>query len=453
MVPLKLSEIAALAGGGLSGPDGAASGLCIDSRKVGPGDLFVAVKGPRFDGHDFIRQALAAGAAGAVASAGWAGSRAGGFATDGIIAVTDTLEALHRFAENYRSRFDVVMIAITGTNGKTTTKEMIAQAAGASFGVLKNQGNLNNQYGLPLSLAGLGPEHQVAVMELGMSGFGEIALLCRLAKPQIGVITNVAEGHTQFLGDIGGVARAKGELLECLPPDGTAVLNADSDILMGQAARTKARVVTFGIERPATVKAESLEQRPGGVSFRIDGMDFELNLAGRHNVYNALAAVAVCDRLGLTRRESSRRLSEMRPVPMRQEILKLKNCILINDAYNANPESMSAALDTLRETAGPGRKVAVLADMLELGEIGPVRHREIGELAGRSAELVVAIGPLAAYINEGAAAAGADSRHFEDNGRAIPYVLSAIRPGDTLLVKGSRGMKLEEIVEAVKEKD
>lgn len=449
MTPLKLSRIAEMCGGRLIGPDAEARGLCLDTRKLEPGDLFVAIKGPRFDGHDFIGAAIKAGAAGAVAGEAWTKSHPNGD-PGSIISVSDTLAALHRFAEEYRSGFDVRMIAITGTNGKTTTKEMIASAAGEKFSVLKNRGNLNNQYGLPLSLAGLEPGHQVAVMEMGMSGFGEIETLCRMAKPEIGVITNVAEGHTQFVGDVEGVARAKSELLECLPTDGAAILNADCGILMEQAYRSRARVITFGIDRQADVKAEGIHIRTEGSSFTVDGQGFELKLSGRHNVYNALATIAACDLLGLPRREASLRLASMEPVPMRQEILKIKGITVINDAYNANPESVRVALENLGEIAGAGRKVAVLADMLELGEIGPARHREAGELAGRTAELVVAIGELAAYINEGASSAGAAAAHFRSNHEAIPYILDAIRPGDTVLVKGSRGMRLEEVVEAIK---
>lgn len=449
MTPLTLSRIAAMAGGRLIGPDAEARGLCLDTRKLVPGDLFVAIKGPRFDGHDFIGKALALGAAGALAEGRW--FEQGGSGLDGrLVLVADTLAALHRFAENYRAGFKVRMVAVTGTNGKTTTKEMIAAAAGESFNVLKNQGNLNNQYGLPLSLAGLGPGHQLAVMELGMSGFGEIALLCRLAGPEIGVITNVSEGHTQFLGDLSGVARAKAELLDCLPPGGAAVINADCDALMEQAGRSRARVTTFGINRQADVKAEDVRARPDGVSFSVDGEEFALKLPGRHNVYNALAAIAACDRLGLPRRVTGRRLADMGAVPMRQEIIRMSDATLINDAYNANPESMRAALENLADIAGAGRRVAVLADMLELGEIGPQRHREAGELAGRAAELVVAIGELAAYINEGARSAGAAAAHFRSNQEAIPFILGSIRPGDTVLVKGSRGMKLEEIVAAIR---
>jgi UDP-N-acetylmuramoyl-tripeptide--D-alanyl-D-alanine ligase len=449
MIPLRLSEVASMAGGRLIGPEAEARGLCLDTRKLEPGDLFVAIKGPRFDGHDFIKAAIKEGAAGAVAGEAWAKLRSNG-ASGSIISVSDTLTALHRFAENYRSSFNVRMMAITGTNGKTTTKEMIYQMASGSFRVLKNQGNLNNQYGLPLSLAGLGPGHQVAVMELGMSGFGEIALLCRLARPEIGVITNVSEGHTQFLGDVRGVARAKAELLDCLPSDGTAIINGDCDVLMEQTGRSRARVTTFGLDRPADVKAENVRTRVDGVSFTVDGEEFELKLSGRHNVYNALASIAACDLLGLPRRETSRRLAEMAAVPMRQEMLRLGEIALINDAYNANPGSMRAALENLADVAGAGRRVAVLADMLELGEIGPQRHREAGELAGRTAELVVAIGELAAYINEGARSAGADSAHFRSNQEAIPFIKKSIRPGDTVLVKGSRGMRLEEVVEAIK---
>lgn len=449
MIGLKLSEIAAMAGGKLVGPEAEATGLGIDSRKVKRNDLFVAIRGPRYDGHDFIEQALSSGAAGAVANDGWA-RLASVSRGSSLIAVPETLAALHRFIEKYRARFDIRMIAITGTNGKTTTKEMVFHMASGSLRVLKNQGNLNNQYGLPLSLADLGPEHQAAVMELGMSSFGEIETLCRMAKPEIGIITNVAEGHTQFLGDLRGVARAKGELLECLSENGTAILNADCQVLMEQAGRSRARVMTFGIERPADVRAESVRVGPEGAWFTVGSVEYRIKLPGRHNVYNALAAIAACDQLGLPRQETSLRLASMEPVPMRQELIKLKDITIINDVYNANPSSMISALESLAQIAGPRRKVAVLADMLELGDIGPQRHREVGELAGRTADLVVAIGPLGAYINEGAASAGARSAHFAENAQAIPFILDSIRPGDTMLIKGSRGMRLEEVVDVIR---
>jgi len=451
MEPMSLSEIAVMASGAFVGIDNTAKGLSIDSRTVKPGDLFVAIKGPRFDGHDFVVQAIAAGAAGAMVRNDWPGRKAEASNMTGWITVPDTLVALHRLAGQYRSQFDIPVVAITGTNGKTTTKEMIAAIAGARFAVLKNEGNLNNQYGLPLSLAALTRQHQLAVLELGMSGFGEIALLVAMARPQIGVITNIGEGHTEFLGDVQGVARAKAELLEALPEDGTAVLNADSPLAMSHRARSKAPLRTFGIDNPADVQTTRLVPSDGGMEFTLDGLDFRINLWGRHNVSNALAAIAAADVLGIDRETARARLGCLRPLKMRQEVVRLKQWMVINDAYNANPESMKAALEALGRIGGHGRKVAILADMLELGGIGPSRHREIGETAGREAEVVVAIGTLANGIYEGAKAGGASAHHFENNQTAITIIMKLLKPGDTILIKGSRGMHLEEVAKAIEE--
>lgn len=448
MEPMKLSQAAQAMGGSLWGGENVAVGISLDSRTIKPGDLFFAIKGPKYDGHDFVIQALKQGAVGAVVRKNWLWTA--DFPAS-LILVDDTLSALHRLARDYRTRFSVRMVAITGTNGKTTTKEMISAIVSSQYPCLKNQGNLNNLYGLPLSLAQLSSEHRVAVMEMGMSALGEIAQLCRIAEPEIGVITNVAEGHTEFLGDVDGVARAKGELLAALPAQGTAVINADCEILMRQAGRTTARIVTFGIDRPADVRAQGLKFEPQFSSFSIDGQIFTLGLPGRHNIYNALAAVAVADVLGISREVSRENLSQMKPVPMRLNIQSLGEITLINDAYNSNPESAKAALSVLSQLRCRGRRIAVLADMLELGDIGPGKHAEIGRLAGQICDLLVAVGSLAKYIHEGAEMPEGKKIHCQHNREAIEYIMNILRPGDVVLVKGSRGMRLEEVVQAIQE--
>jgi len=329
---------------------------------------------------------------------------------------------------------------------------MIYAIIGSRYPCLKNQGNLNNLYGLPLSLAQLTPEHRVAVMEMGMSALGEIAQLCQMAKPEIGVITNIAEGHTEFLKDVEGVAQAKGELLEALPPQGAAVINADCEILMKQAARTKAKIVTFGIERPAEVRARDIELGSQGSRFSLDGLDFTLGLSGRHNIYNALAAVAAADVLDIDREAARQNLLRMKPIPMRLEIRNLGEISLINDAYNSNPESARAALSVLGQMNNPGRRIAVLADMLELGDIGPQKHAELGRLAGKICDLLVAVGHLAEYIHEAAEMPQDRKYYCRNNQEAIDYIMNVLRPGDVILIKGSRGMRLEEVVKAIEER-
>lgn len=447
MESMSLSEIARAVGGNFSGRDALVEGVSIDSRSIKPGELFVAIKGPNFDGHGFAGQAIGSGAAGVMASGNIDRK---GEKDPGLIKVPDTLRALKELAYFYRKKYQPKMIGITGTNGKTSVKEMTAGILSARYKVLKNQGNLNNQYGIPLSLFRLTGEHQIGVMELGMSALGEIADLCRLVEPEVGIITNVGEGHTLFLNDLPTVGRAKGELLEALPKDGLAVVNGDDTNVMLQTARTRAKIIKFGMGDACHYRAEQINYRPEGTSFIVKGHTVSLRQPGLHNVYNAMAALAVGEALGVDIKSAAEKLAGLEPTPMRLEIIPTGKFTIINDAYNANPQSMRAALKVLGSMDASRRKVAILGEMLELGEIEKLRHHDIGVFAAEQADLVVAVGPLGEHIHLGASGVKKNSRHYQDNAALIAQLGNILEKGDLVLVKASRGRHFEEIVNAIK---
>jgi UDP-N-acetylmuramoyl-tripeptide--D-alanyl-D-alanine ligase len=368
-----------------------------------------------------------------------------------MIRTPDGLAALQELARNHRRRFSPRMVCITGTNGKTTVKEMTAAVLSSSCRVLKNQGNLNNQYGLPLSLFHLGPEHDAAVLELGMSALGEISQLCRMAEPEIGVVTNAGQGHTLQLKDVETVARAKGELLEALPQTGLAVVNGDDPQVMAQCSRTRARVVSFGLNSGCHYRPEGVIQEPGGTAFSVMGQRISLRQLGVHNVVNCLAALAAGRELGVGLEAAARELSRLDPVPMRLEMIRAGSYMVINDCYNANPPSMRAALETVRALGHPGRKVAILGDMLELGETERQEHFEIGRLAGEVCGLTLTAGPLSENLWRGVTSAGGAGTHFDDREALASRLKNLLLPGDLVLVKASRGMHFEDIVNTIKE--
>jgi UDP-N-acetylmuramoyl-tripeptide--D-alanyl-D-alanine ligase len=448
MKPMLLSQVALAVDGKLTGPDRNILGVSIDTRSLRPGQLFVAIKGPKFDGHDFLPQARRNGAEAALVSGtdlpGMEGRE--GFP---LIAVTDTAEALQKLSGYYRQMFSLRMTAVTGSNGKTTTKEMAARVLSQKYRVLKNPGNFNNRYGIPLSLFNIEEEHQAAIMELGMSGLGEIASLCRLVLPELGIVTNVGEGHTEFLKDIQNVARAKAELLEALPPQGTAIINYDDSVLRPLASRSRAKVLGFSIDSNSDYRAGEVELTGQGIKFSLKGVGFSLPVLGRHNIYNALAAAAAGEAMGINLKTASLALSDFRPASMRLEMIETRACKILSDCYNANPQSMQAALEVLKNLPAK-RKVAILGDMKELGSIAPDRHRQAGRSAAEIAGLVISAGPLAIEIHQGAKAQGALARHFEDISSLNQNLPGLILPGDLVLVKASRSMHFEEILEALK---
>jgi len=431
-------------------------GISIDSRTVKEGELFIAIRGDRYDGHDFVPAAIQKGAWGALVEQSVLESKfksMGGIRN--IIPVEDTLFSLQEMSLIHRKKFTLPVIGITGSNGKTTTKEMLASIMQQKGPVLKNEGNLNNHIGVPLTLMKLDAHHTAAIIEMGMSGLGEIKTLARLAMPAVGVITNISAAHLQFLGSTDTVADAKGELLETMRSDGTAVLNADDRYFAALRSKYPGTVLSFGIEQPADVRASGIRQvkdvtdltlHAGGRSVLV-----RLRTVGRHNVYNALAAAAAALAAGMQPEAVKFGLEEFHPVAMRSELKDVKGRTVLADHYNANPGSMQAALETLASLKTGKHTIAVLGDMLELGDTAAASHSSIGAAAANlGIDLLITVGPLARHIAEGAIAAGmARDRVFEaeTTSRGAALLREHSRPGDTVLIKGSRGMKMEKVLE------
>ena len=433
------------------------AGVSTDSRTLVAGALFVALKGERFDAHDYLADAAKAGAAAAVVSA----ARAGDPCPIPRLAVSDPLAALGALAHVHRARFPIPVVGVTGSNGKTTTREMIAAILGTRGPVLKTEGNLNNEVGVPLTLFGLGPDHRAAVIEMGMSNPGEIGRLAAIAMPQVGVVTLAAAAHLAGLGTVDRVADAKAELYFGLPDSGIAVVNADDARMLERARKSGRRMVTFSGSQGRRGDVVVLAITSQGV----DGLRFVLGignrevpvhipgLVGAHNAQNAAAAAAAGTVLGCTDREIVRGLAEVRPVGRRLRVEELPSGVrLVDDCYNANPSSMSAGLRTVVElAAGGGRPVAVLGDMLELGAEEEPSHRALGEEAARTGvRALAAFGPRSRTTAEAARAAGLDAFHTEELPALVAWAAGNLRPGDVLLVKGSRGMKLERLVETLR---
>ena len=431
-------------------------GISIDSRTVKEGELFIAIRGERYDGHDFVPDVMRKGAWGAIVDRSALEAKYAGISgLKNVIPVEDTLFSLQEMALMHRKKFLLPVIAVTGTNGKTTTKEMLAAILLQQGPVLKNEGNLNNHIGVPLTLLKLEARHKAAIIEMGMSGLGEIETLARLAMPSVGVITNIGPAHLQFLGSTDTVAQAKGELLQMMRSDGTAVLNADDRYFTTLRSKYSGRVLSFGIDRQADVQAKDIRQERDltDLTLHADGRSVlvRLRTVGRHNVYNALAAAAGALATGLPLETVKFGLEEFRPVAMRSELRVLNGRTVLADYYNANPASVKAALETLASLKGGRRAVAVLGDMLELGETAAEAHRDTGRTASSlGIDLLICVGPLARHIAEGAVAAGmARNRVFEvdTTSRGAALLREHSRPGDTVLVKGSRGMKMEKVLE------
>jgi UDP-N-acetylmuramoyl-tripeptide--D-alanyl-D-alanine ligase len=453
-LPLTAAEIAAVTGGRLIRPsDRPIHGAAVDSRQVSPGNLFVALAGERTDGHRFLSQAVAAGAAALLVHDLPAAAQADlGDADVAVIAVPDTLLGLHAVATAWRARFSLLVVGVTGSIAKTSTKEAIAAVLARRYTTLKSEGNQNNEIGLPLTVLGIGPEHEVAVLEMGMYVGGEIAQLAAIARPHIGVVTAVREVHLSRIGSIEAVEQAKGELLDALPADGTAVLNADDPRVRRMGDRTAARSITYGFAPDADVRAEDV------VAAGLDGMRFSLvapagrvavstPALGRHGVHNGLAAAAVGTALGLDLELIALGLRDGWYAPHRGQIVRVGDTVILDDSYNASPASMLAALELLATL--PGRHVAVLGEMLELGDAHDRGHREVGEAAARVADLVVVVGSGAAGIADGAAALGDAVVSVADREAALAELRRLLRPGDSVLVKASRGAALEWIVESL----
>ena len=426
------------------------SGVSTDSRSIKNGDFFVAIAGEKFDGHDYVVDVLKAGAAGAMISHRWYWEHAAMLPISApLVVVEHVLDALQALAGWYRQRFDLPLIGITGSNGKTTTKDMIAEVLGRRYRILKTPGNLNSQVGVPQVLFQLKHDHDVAVLELGMNHAGELDRLARMVRPKVGVITNVGPVHLEYLETLEGVARAKGELLDALPDDGIAVLNADDPHVMAQRSRTRAHLMTFGHKDGAEVRVRDIETQLSGTTFRLDdGSTFRLNIAGEHQVSNALAAIAVGRLMGIKNEDIHTALASLTPASMRMDVRMIGKLLLINDTYNANPVSTCAALHTLA-SASRGRRIAVLGDMLELGRESESAHRQVGQAVVNTADLLITVGERARSIADGARNAGMAEECVvvcASNRQAGDCIIESADDGDVILIKGSRGMKMEEIV-------
>jgi UDP-N-acetylmuramoyl-tripeptide--D-alanyl-D-alanine ligase len=425
-------------------------GGAVDSREVVTGNLFVALPGERTDGHAFVRDAIAAGAAAAIVARPPDGVS---LADATIVEVADPLRALHAVAAGWRRRFDPLVVGVTGSIAKTSTKEAIATVLASALVTLKNEGNQNNEIGLPLTVLRLRPDHQAAVLEMGMYVGGEIAELAAIGAPEIGVVTAVQPVHLSRIGTIEAVEQAKGELVEALPPDGVAILNADDERVRRMSSRTDARVVTYGFAPDAMVRAEAIE------SAGADGMRFDLvadgarrpvgiPTLGRLAVHNALAAAAVGLASGISAEAVASALALGWSAPHRGALVRQGGVTIVDDSYNASPGSMLAALDLL---AGmPGRRVAVLGEMLELGDGHEEGHERVGAGAAAVVDRLIVVGDRAAGIARGARHAGLDAAaivEVPDRAGALAELEPSLAAGDAVLVKASRGVALDLLVD------
>ncbi len=426
-----------------------AQGYSIDSRTIASGQLFFAVKGERFDGHDFVEQVLEKGAAGAVVRKDQLGRYAN---RARLLAVEDTLIALQTLATAVRKLWGKPLVGVTGSVGKTTTKEAIAHVLGSRFRVLKSEGNFNNHFGLPLMLLKLEPEYDVAVIEMGMSHAGEIRALAKIAQPETGVVTNVAAVHLEFFDSLAGIARAKYELVESLPTNGTAILNADDEYVSQFGRNFKGKVVMFGTRAGADVRAENIRSNgSSGTEFDVvigSSRDHaQLPLVGEHNVLNALAAVAVGVERGLKPSEAVRALAALVATEKRGQVLQVDNVTVINDCYNSNPKALKAMVDALAGMPGK-RHVVVAGEMLELGPAGEEMHRDAGRyIAGRKIDVLLGVRGLAQAAVEAAKQAGIRAEFVGSAEEAGEWLRREAREGDAVLLKASRGVKLEKALE------
>ncbi|MCA2981372.1 MAG: UDP-N-acetylmuramoyl-tripeptide--D-alanyl-D-alanine ligase [Myxococcaceae bacterium] len=438
-----------------AGSRAAFDAVCTDTRTLTPGCLFVALAGERFDAHDFLAQAADRGAAGVVVAAGRGGALEGR-AGVAVFEADDPLRALGRLGRAHRDRFSVPLGAVTGSNGKTTTKELVASILQTRGPALKTQGNLNNEVGVPLTLFGLEPRHVAAVVELGMNHAGEIARLTDIARPDAGLITVVQPAHLEGLGSLEGVALAKGELFEGLGASAVAVVNLDDERVAAQARRAAGPVLGFGRSPGAEVRLLAVRaQGRDGLSLSIGarGATYEvaLRLVGDHNALNATGAFAMGLALGYGPDECVRGLESAQAHARRLQLLDARGGVtVVDDCYNANPASMEAALETLTALSSAGRPVAVLGDMLELGADEARAHQQLGVAASDRAQVVAFFGPrMKAAHAQAAKRLGEAARHFDDVGALTAWLSGALAPGDVVLVKGSRGMRLERVVDAL----
>jgi UDP-N-acetylmuramoyl-tripeptide--D-alanyl-D-alanine ligase len=428
--------------------------ICIDTRRLRKGQVYWALRGENFDGHAFVEQAFKTGGGAAVVERDW-------FETNGrpervYVPVGDTREALTALARSYATRFRIPKVAVTGSNGKTTTKEMIAAVLRRAGRVLATEGNLNNQVGLPLTLFGLRAQHRYAVLELGMSRPGEIRELSGTARPTMAVVTNIGDAHLENFGTRAAIRDEKLSVIAGFPGGkGVLFLNVDDPLLLGFRPPAGVRLATFGVHRGNVRAADLALDAEGRASFRVGRTEFRLPLPGAHNVYNALAAVAVGMHLRVPKADIAAALATFNVPGNRMLVRRFHGVTVLDDCYNANPSSVRAALDTLAARETRGRRVAVLGDMLELGAEGERLHAEAGRyVAEAGVDALYTFGPLSRHLHQAARAKGlsrASARHYADLDELSRDLAATLAPGDTVLVKGSRGMRLERVQENLRE--
>ncbi len=435
----------------LAPPEITINQVSTDTRTLKEGALFIAIKGDRFDGHHYIDQAISKGATLVMVQDGTKLSK-----DIPTIVVSDTLEALAKFAAEYRKLFDIPIVAVTGSVGKTSTKEMIATILSARYNVHKSKGNFNNEIGLPLSVLELDDMHEVAVFEMGMRGFDQINLLSKIVKPQIAIITNIGISHIEKLGSRQNILKAKLEILEGLHEDGVVILNGDDELLSGLKGLLRFKTLFYGINEDLNIWAYDLISKgESGVEFHVKTPKSDMSLfiaaPGIHNVHNALAGIAVAQTLNMSENEIKKGLEGLTGTEMRLSIEDKNGIKYINDSYNAAPDSVMAAIDVLCEIAGKSRKWAVLGDMLELGDWAEEAHKKIGRLISQlGIEYMVGIGSLAKWYIEGIQEdphSQTVAKLFDKMSNAKPYIQTLTQKGDVLLFKGSRIMKLDVLVD------
>lgn len=448
MEPLSLRNIARAMGASWDGEDAVIRDISTDSRNVLRGCLFLALKGDTFDGHGYIADALEQGAVCAVAM------EETGAAPGKILRVEDTRRALLDVARYYRRQLDVKVVGITGSVGKTTTKEMVACALSSVLTTLKTEANLNNEVGLPKTILKLDARHRAAVLEMGMDGPGQIGPMARCALPDVGVVTNIGVSHLERLGSRENIREAKLELREGMADGAPLILCGDNDLL-SQVRDDRLNVVFYGIDNPACqIRGEDVEELGCHTRFTIrhgsKRFSADIPCIGRHNVLNALAAYAVSDALKIDTAAAVAALRRYRPAGMRQSMVERGGVLFVEDCYNASPDSMEAALCTLGGMEVRGRRIAVLSDMLELGEISDRAHQDVGRFAAKAGvDVVYCTGDLSRNICQGARDGGLEVLYFEEKSELAQRLARDVRPGDVVWCKASRGMRLEEVLQTV----
>lgn len=418
-----------------------------DSRDIKEDTIYAAIVGERLDGHDFARAVLENGAIAAIVEKR---------VTEKDILVKDTRRALKDIAMGYRSRFDIPFLAVTGSSGKTTTKDMLYFAVSESRKTLRNLGNLNSEIGLPMTVFNLDESHECAVLEMGMYVQGEIDYLAEIVKPHFAIITNVGVAHIQSAGSRENILKAKMEIANYMTQSDVLLINGDNDMLQTvDTGAIKPSVYKYGLEEHNDIRLISYETTESGMKIRADILgkitEYEIPTLGIHNIYNSLSVMGLCSLMGLDMKKSAEGIRKYQPSKYRMEIKSVSGKTLIEDFYNANPDSLRASIETFRQMQGE-RKVAVLADMLELGEISEKEHMNAGIQASEIFDVIICIGSDAKYIGKGAIENGFDKGrvyYFANNEEAVSEINSILRPGDAVLMKGSRGMKLEEVAESI----